>query len=287
MLKLSFSTLGCPDWPLRKIVESAAQLGYHAVDFRGLLGDLDVTGRPEFTRDRAATLRLFRDAGVAVSGFAASTRCAVADPAEWTRQYDEALRNLELARAFGAEAVRVFGGVPPAGHTVATIRPLVVEHLRALGEAAAGFGVWIAWETHDAWTNYELFADMMREVNHPNVRALWDMCNAYFDNREPPEAAHERLAPYVVGVHVKDAVRNPAGQLEYRMPGEGVAPVRQMLERLARDGFRGYAIFEWEKRWHPELAPPEIALPRYVAILREWGLALPRAATENPPCRPF
>jgi hypothetical protein len=27
---------------------------------------------------------------------------------------------------------------------------------------------------------------------------------------------------------------------------------------------------EWEKRWHPEIEEPEVALPQYLDLLRAW-----------------
>jgi hypothetical protein len=27
---------------------------------------------------------------------------------------------------------------------------------------------------------------------------------------------------------------------------------------------------EWEKKWHPHLAEPEVALPQHIALLKEW-----------------
>jgi len=275
MLKLSFSTLGCPDWTLREIAENAARMGYHAVDFRGLLKAVDVTGLPEFTTGLAETRRLLEDAGVAISGFAASTRCAVADPAEWAKQFDEARRNMELAQAFGAGVVRVFGGAIPKEHTMESIWPHLVSNLRALGDAAEQFGVLAALETHDAWTDSALFARLMREVNHPRVRVLWDLCNPYFEKRESPETTHALLAPYVVSTHVKDAVEIGPGKHDYRFLGEGEVPVRRMLELLVQGGYRGYAVLEWEKRWRPALPAPEQAFPQFVAKMRDWRLAAP------------
>jgi len=79
MLPLSFTTLGCPGWTLRQIVENAAAMGYDAIDFRGLLDTLDITASTEFTTDLAATKRLIADHGLAVSGIATSARYAVVD----------------------------------------------------------------------------------------------------------------------------------------------------------------------------------------------------------------
>jgi fatty-acyl-CoA synthase len=44
-----------------------------------------------------------------------------------------------------------------------------------------------------------------------------------------------------------------------------------MLHMLGDRGYDGYVSVEWEKRWHPELAEPEIALPQHIAWLRGEG----------------
>jgi fatty-acyl-CoA synthase len=54
--------------------------------------------------------------------------------------------------------------------------------------------------------------------------------------------------------------------------GEGEVPVRDMLRALARRGYAGWVSVEWEKKWHPEIPDPEIALPQHIAWLR--GLSL-------------
>jgi fatty-acyl-CoA synthase len=45
--------------------------------------------------------------------------------------------------------------------------------------------------------------------------------------------------------------------------------VREILEALRRFGYGGYVTVEWEKKWHPELAEPEVALPQHIAWLRQ------------------
>ena len=41
-------------------------------------------------------------------------------------------------------------------------------------------------------------------------------------------------------------------------------PVIQMLGLLAAGGYRGWISVEWEKRWHPEIAEPQVALPQHL-----------------------
>lgn len=276
MLKLSFSTLGCPTWSLRHIGENAARMGYDAVDFRGVGANLDVTELPEFTAGLAETRRWLADAGLAVSGVATSARGAVADPEERRKHWEEVRRNAALAAELGAGVVRVFGGAVPSGHTMESIRPCLIENLRAWGEEGAKVGVTIALETHDVWTDSVRVAEIVAETAHPRVGVLWDLANPWADHGEAPELTCSRLAPYTVSTHVKDAVRTPEGKLCYVPVGEGEVPVRDMLEGLVRAGYRGYAVLEWEKRWHPELPEPETVFPRFVERMRAWGLAARR-----------
>src|SRR5207253_10684294 len=45
---LSFSTLGCPDWPFDKILQFAVDNQYDGIELRGILRELDLTKRAEF-----------------------------------------------------------------------------------------------------------------------------------------------------------------------------------------------------------------------------------------------
>ena len=270
-MRLAFTTLGCPEWSLQQIVQNAAHMGFEGVDFRGLQEDIDVSGRPEFTTRLDETRRMFSDAGLVVSGLSISARYAVLDPAERDKHFDETRRHLELAAELGVPQLRVYGGRVPEGHTVDTIMPTLVRNLRLMADEAEGFGVTLALETHDAWTNSAIFARLMAEADHPRVGVLWDLHHPYRLNGEPPETTYANLAPYTVNTHVKDSIATDTTR-GYRLTllGEGDVPVRQMLEMLVEGGYTGYATLEWEKRWHPELPEPEVAFPQYVRQMREW-----------------
>jgi hypothetical protein len=57
-------------------------------------------------------------------------------------------------------------------------------------------------------------------------------------------------------------------------------PVKRQVAALARIGYRGYYSFEWEKRWHPEIAEPEVAFAQYATTmsgyLRDAGVTASR-----------
>jgi len=268
-MKLSFTTLGCPQWTLRQIVENAAQMGYDAVDWRGLLEDVDISKRPEFTTGLNETRQLFADHGVAISGIAISARYAVVDAAEREKQFDETRRNMALAAKLGTHVLRVYGGRVPEGHTVDSILPTLVENLRLIGDEAEQYDVTLALETHDDWTDSAVFRRLMEAANHPRVRVLWDLHHPYRTNGEPAEVTYANLAPWVVSTHFKDSIPGE-GKHQYVLLGEGDVPLKKMLDMLIAGGYDGYAILEWEKRWIPTLAEPEVAFPQYVKKMREW-----------------
>lgn len=272
-MKLSFTTLGCPGWTLRQIVENAAAMGYDGVDLRGLLDQIDVTQRPEFNERLAETGRMFADHGIAISGLALSSRFAVPERAELEKQMDELRRNMHLAARLGTHILRVYGGRVPEGYTVETIMPIVVENLRKAGDEAAQFDLTLALETHDDWTDSTVFARLMREVDHPRVRVLWDLHHPFRTNGEAPELTYRNLAPYTVSTHVKDSIPDPTDRHGHRyvLLGEGDVPLKTMLDLLVAGGYDGYAILEWEKRWIPNLLEPEVVFPQYVEKMKEWG----------------
>src|ERR1700719_4778020 len=64
--KLSFSTLGCPDWSFDKIVDFAKEHGYTGIEVRGILREMDLTKAPEFSTPDAiaVTMKKMKDRGL-------------------------------------------------------------------------------------------------------------------------------------------------------------------------------------------------------------------------------
>ena len=52
------------------------------------------------------------------------------------------------------------------------------------------------------------------------------------------------------------------------LPGQGTMPIPEVVEILSTAGYDGYLALEWEKRWHPEIEPPEEAFPTYMQYMR-------------------
>src|SRR3954468_21401022 len=79
---IAFSTLGCPAWSWRNILDQADRMGYAALELRGVAGEMDLPKVPELSGSRLAEAKKDLDAlGLVVSDLGASARMHEKDPA--------------------------------------------------------------------------------------------------------------------------------------------------------------------------------------------------------------
>ena len=108
---LAFSTLGCPAWEWKKILDFAVQHGFSAIELRGLGGNLDLPALPLFATDRIEqTKQEIRSRRLRIACVSSSAQMYVEDPAKRAKELAEARSFIDLAAALGAPYVRVFGG---------------------------------------------------------------------------------------------------------------------------------------------------------------------------------
>jgi len=265
---ISFSTLGCPKWPWRRILEQASSLGYAAIELRGIEGEMDLTKRPEFIGTQTAqTMKDLAALNLKISDLGASSRMHEGDPKVRTAQLDEGRRFIDLASRLGVPYVRVFGDKVPAGETRAAAIARVIDGLRTLGEHAKGSGVSVVIESHGDFTDSPSLLEILKGAAMPTVALLWDAHHTCVASKEDPAATFKVLGSYVRHTHLKDSRPEGAG-VRYVLTGSGAVPVRDTVAVLARGGYRGYYGFEWEKAWHPEIEEPEVAFPHYAEFMR-------------------
>ena len=265
--KLSFSTLACPAWTIDRIVGAAVASGYGAVDFRGYLGDVELPDSPAFRRGGLEEIvSRVRDAGLEVSCLSSGAKMSAPDAAARERQLDAMRRYAELCEPFGCRQVRVFGG---AADGIADPVANAAETLVAAAEIAKDAGIEFAVETHDDWTDTAKLRAAFDAAGRPDgVALLWDVHHPWATKGEAPETSARNLFPYVRNTHWKDSRPLPGGKRRLCLPGEGDVPLRAAWDALAAVGYDGWFTFEWEKRWHPEIEEPEIAIPAFAAFLR-------------------
>ena len=266
-MKLSYSTLACPAWDISRIVEAAVASRYDAVDFRGYLGCVEVVDSPHFRGDALRELaRRVRDAGLAVSCLSSGAKMSAPDAAARTRELDAMRRYADLCGPLGCRQVRIFGG---ASDGIADPVANAAETLVAASAIARDAGIEFVVETHDAWTETAKLRAAFDAAGRPDgVALLWDVHHPWAFHGEDPEGSARNLAPYVRNTHWKDSSPLPDGKRRLRLLGEGDVPLRRIWDALRATGYDGWYTLEWEKRWHPEIEEPEVAVPAFAAFMR-------------------
>jgi len=270
--KLSFSTLGCPDWSFDKIIDFAGDHGYTGIEVRGILREMDLTKVPEFSSADAITTSLnkMKDRGLFFVDLGSSAAMHLSVGDERTKNLDEAKRFIDLAEKLYCPYIRVFPNQLPKDRDRNESLKLIIEGLRELGEYASKTNVTVLLESHGELIYKKDLLKVMEGAAQPHVGLVWDICNMWVATKEPPEEVYAILKPYIRHTHIKD-LKIIDGKEEYVLLGTGIVPIFQAINLLYKNAYPGYYSFEWEKLWHPEIPDPKIALADYpIAMKRHF-----------------
>ena len=150
-----------------------------------------------------------------------------------------------LARFFGTSKVRVFSYWRVKEPEKAF--PYVRDRLANAAALAAQNKITILLENeHDCnvGTGKEL-GRMLREINSPYLRGMWDPCNAVRLGEVPYPDGYRQVRGLFPHVHIKDVKKDPAtGKLQYVPVGEGMIDFRGQLKALRDDGYDGTMSLE-------------------------------------------
>ena len=262
--RIAFSTLAFPDATLAAAVSYGRSWGYAGIELRLIDGELIDPSMPAARRAQVSRTL----AGLPVVAVDSSIRLTGDDPGPELRRF------LQLASDWNAPLVRVFGGdlgPPPLRQRQLQAAARVLEDAVPL---AARLGVAIGVETHDAFSASSAVAELLALVSADGVPsglvgAVWD---SYHPHRvgETPAEVHANLGSRILLAQVKDARRAAGGEWQLVLLGAGEVPVREMLGLLQAAGYPHWISVEWEKRWHPEIEDPEVALPQHLDLLARW-----------------
>ncbi len=266
-LPLAFSTLGCPAWEWPKILQFAEAAGFAAIELRGLLGDLDLPTRPEFSPERLAQCKAEIAArGLKIACVSSSSELHEADPAKRAKSIADARRFVDLAAALAAPNVRVFGNQIRGSKADVVAR--VAAGMHELAEYAGPRGVTILLESHGDFTDSPTLKEVLTRADSPHAALLWDAHHTFASSHEQPDYSVRELGKWIRHTHLKDSVLDgrDAKNRKYVLTGKGDVPVAGAINALRRFDYTGLYCFEWEKLWHPDLVDPEIAFPDFLRV---------------------
>ncbi len=287
-MRIAGHTLGTPEQTVPEALALFEDAGLDAAEL--IYQDDYRSGLP--LRDRRAAeqaRRAAEDVGIPIVGMTPYTTAINAlDELRWRAAVDEFRGAIEIAQILGADRLRVYAGSwQPDQPDHAAHWGRLVAALRALAPEASAAGIRLCVENHFG-TMTQTAADtarLVREVDHPAVRVLYDQANLTFTHDEPYQDALRIQGDLIGHVHVKDLVftdpdapfqasetaRVAASEraVRSRVVGDGIVPWGGILAALSTLGYDDVLTLEYEYRWHPQDLPePAVGFARGAETLR-------------------
>ncbi len=266
-LPLAFSTLACPDWEWKKILDFAEANKFAAIELRGLMGTMDLPSRPEFAVEQLAkTKQDIAAHGLKIACVSSSSAMHERDPEKREKSLTDARRFIDLAAGLNSPYVRVFGNEikGPKQEVIARVS----AGMKTLADYAGPRDVTVILESHGDFTDSSTLKEVLTRADSPNAALLWDAHHTYAASHEEPEYTVEQLGKWIRHTHLKDSVADADGKdRKYVLTGKGDVPIERQVKALRKINYGGYFCFEWEKAWHPELMDSSLAIPDYLRVV--------------------
>jgi sugar phosphate isomerase/epimerase len=272
---IAFSTLGCPHWSIDTIISKAVEWGYEGIEWRG--GPEGHVQPTMPAAQKAVLQKMSMDTRLMAVAVTAYTSFVSDLAAERQSNIDELRRYVDLAAELDAPFVRTFLGELPEGTQLdSSIYEKISDCLSTAADYASSVGVKIAVEPHDDFARSSTIVPILSRVHHPALRVIWDIGNACAAGEDANES-FELLKHRMAYVQVKDGMKSGT-EWQLCPVGQGHVPLAQAFTLLSAHGYEGALSVEWEYAWHPEIDPPEVALPAALRKVRElWSAALPES----------
>jgi len=247
---------------LASFFNKAAALGYPAVEIGGKRPHLSVLDYPD-DESLEAVHSAAGEAGVEIATVAAYTDFTAgrnAPEAPFVEMQVAYLGSLaRMARALGAKIVRVFSGYSPLDAYYQADWDKCVKALREAAEVTAGYGITLGLQNHhDIGVSVDGFEALLDEVDHPNLKAMFDPWSIALHGADLYRSAR-RMAPRMVQTTLADYMRidryaYDSGLVNYRrldppavraVPlGDGFIDLAAFFAGLKEGGFKGYVAYE-------------------------------------------
>ena len=243
MIRLGTMTSVCPNWDLDQIVEGMRRHGYEGLEPRvgwGHAAGIELDSSPS---RRQAVRERFAKEGLAISCVACSACFALPDPGELEGSVSEATVSIDLAADLGAPYVRTFGGARGEGEVYPIVKR-TAEAYKRVTDHAAERNVTLLMETHDNWCVSAQVRAVVEEVDHPNLRVLWDLMHPQ-RMMERSDETMRTIGHLTAHLHAHDGrYEMPQGRLANVGLGDGVIDHATPLRLLNDAGFDGFFSVE-------------------------------------------
>ncbi len=277
-MKISFSTLACPDFSWTDIYSMAKDLSFDGIEIRGLGDDIDAVRAKPFTAGQLdKTIAKLSSLKVEIPCL--SSGCCLKFKENYESNKTEITRYIELAAKLSTPYVRILADLEPAPSGEID-DDYIKDVLKELSVIASGKNVILLVETNGLYADTKRLRKLLDTVGSENVAALWDIHHPYRYFNESAADTVSNLGPYIRYIHVKDSVM-VNGKPEYRMMGEGDMPLDDIFSELIKSGYDGYISLEWVKRWASDLSDAGIVFPHFANYMSRFRNEKVRVLQDN------
>lgn len=266
-MKISFSTLACPDFEWSDIYSMAKDFHFDGIEIRGLGNDIfSVKAKPFSDAQLPKTVEKLKSLGLEIPCLSSGACLKFADKQEETTA--EITAYAKLASLLGTSYIRILADLEP--QPVDEVDDdAIAEFLKKLVPVAEEYNVTLLVETNGVYCDTKRLKALLDKVGSRKVAALWDMHHPYRFKGETPAETVENLGDYIKYTHVKDSVNNN-GVIEYKLMGEGDMPLKECFEALRSVSYTGYVSLEWVKRWANNLCDAGVVIPHYASYMAPY-----------------
>lgn len=159
-------------------------------------------------------------------------------------------RTIEICQIVGTKNIRIFSfwrEQQPEKHI-----DEIVSHLKEAAKIAKKNDIQLLLENEGTCNggSAKEVAAIVKKVNDPSLKILWDPGNEAYDGRSAYPEGYEYVKDWIGHVHLKDAIAKENWEGFCVPIGEGNVPFAEQLEALAKDEYEG--LYTLETHYIPE-----------------------------------
>lgn len=210
----------------------------HAIELRGVYSKGVLYLTPEETKEIKKQLK---DRGFIVSAIASPIgKINITD--DFNKHLELFKKALELAHFFETPYIRLFSYYIPKNEKPTLYRGEVIKRTTEKVKLAEKEKVILMHENErEIYGNTsERCLDLIKEINSPYFKVLFDPGNFVIEGEKPFEESFPKLRDYIVYLHIKDATFSG----EIKVSGEGDAEIKKILIALKERNFEGFLSLE-------------------------------------------
>ena len=274
-MKIAGHTMGTPEYPVNEAIELFHRIGADGAEI--VVQDGYCSGIPCDCDEKSLSIvkRCAEENEIEISCLTPYNSYFNSLDKEVRQAEIESIRKvIDYCQYLNTHYIRIYGGNLLAGDTqkLEERREKLIESLRYLGNLAAQKDVVLIVENHfnTMAVSAKDSAALIRDIDHPAVRILYDQANLTFTGNEGYEEAISLQQQYVSYMHVKDLVflegkdfvssdvshpDESERNVRTRIVGEGILDWPAILKSVKAHGYDGWLSLEYERRWHPDDIP--------------------------------